>query len=330
YHQAKVEIGGSLRRHRWNDGNRNVAIGCFGDVYVGWRDRLRCDVTQFRIGGDDGPVDLVVQEAEQNVGLANGRGQSAMRNDPAVVGKNLDAAKCAQALQCALCNRLRDKDARFGTHLSHRTMPATPSTAHCAPSGILVVASSTPSTIGMPRSRASEARCDVEPPSSATTPETRGKIGLRAGPATRVTRTSPGATRDSSHSQFTTTARPEPQPMPAGWPFSPGCRSQISSGTIAGSICSSRDCRSLKPFSSIAHSISTGLPARASHLRSRRPRGTASPGDRHGSLTRSFGTSSGAETPCAQVSRWPLRPASPARTRPVFLPTLRPGTTPPS
>ena len=84
------------------------------------------------------------------------------------------------------------------------------------------------------------------------------------GPATLVTRTSPGATRANSHSQLTTTARPEPQPMPAGWPFSPGCRSQISSGTIGASTCSGRDCSSLKPLSSIAHSISTGPPASCS------------------------------------------------------------------
>ena len=130
---------------------------------------------------------------------------------------------------------------------SHRTMPATPSTATCAPSGMRRVASSTPSTIGMPRSRASEARCEVEPPSSATTPATRGRMWLSAGPATRVTSTSPGATRVSSHSQFTTTARPEPQPMPAGWPLRPGCCSQISSGTCAGATCSGRACSSLKP-----------------------------------------------------------------------------------
>src|ERR1019366_9557672 len=61
-------------------------------------------------------------------------------------------------------------------------MPATPSTATCAPSGILSVASRTPSTIGIPRSRASDARCEVEPPSSATTPATRGRIWLSAGP----------------------------------------------------------------------------------------------------------------------------------------------------
>ena len=68
-------------------------------------------------------------------------------------------------------------------------MPATPSTATCAPSGIFRVASSTPSTIGMPRSRASEARCEVEPPRSATTPATRGRMWLSAGLATLVTRT---------------------------------------------------------------------------------------------------------------------------------------------
>ena len=79
---------------------------------------------------------------------------------------------------------------------THRTTPATPSTATCEPSGMRRVASSTPSTIGMPRSRASEARCEVEPPSSATTPPTRGRMWLSAGPATLVTRMSPGATRD--------------------------------------------------------------------------------------------------------------------------------------
>ena len=74
---------------------------------------MRRNVPQLRIGGDDRPVDLVVQKAEQNVGLANGCDQSAMRNYAAVVGENLDAAKRTQALYCAVGNRLRDKDARF-------------------------------------------------------------------------------------------------------------------------------------------------------------------------------------------------------------------------
>ena len=117
--------------------------------------------------------------------------------------------------------------------------------------------------------------------------------------------------------------------MPAGWPLRPGCCSQISSGTIAGSTCSGRDCSSLKPASSIAHSISTGWPASCSHLRSRRPSVTASPGVRHGSLTRSSGTSCGAETPCSQVSRWPLRPASTVRRKPFLPSTMRSGTTSP-
>jgi len=45
-------------------------------------------------------------------------------------------------------------------------------------------------------------------PGTGWTPATRGSTCPSAGPATRVTSTSPGATRASSHSQFTTTARP--------------------------------------------------------------------------------------------------------------------------
>src|SRR4051812_23113125 len=96
-----------------------------------------------------------------------------------------------------------------------RTTPATPSTATVDPSGMRWVASSTPSTIGMPRSRAREAICEVLPPRSATTPPTLVRMWLSAGPATLVTRISPGDTRDSSHSQLTTQARPVVQPMPA-------------------------------------------------------------------------------------------------------------------
>src|SRR5262249_8079663 len=99
---------------------------------------------------------------------------------------------------------------------SHRTMPATPSTATCEPSGMWRVASSTPSTIGMPRPRAGEARREGEPPNPGTTPPPRGPEGRRAGPAPWATRLSPGATRGSSHPQFTPTARPELQPIPAG------------------------------------------------------------------------------------------------------------------
>src|SRR6516225_958943 len=118
-----------------------------------------------------------------------------------------------------LDGRLRDRlcNEYAWTHQRiQRTTPATPSTATRTPSGIRPVASSTPSTAGMPRSRASDARCEVLPPSSATTPATRGRIWLKDGPATLVTSTSPGATRESSHSQLTTQARPAPRPTPAG------------------------------------------------------------------------------------------------------------------
>ena len=118
--------------------------------------------------------------------------------------------------------------------------------------------------MGVPRSRASDARCEVLPPNSATTPATLGSTALNAGPAADVTRTSPGATLDSSHSQLMTRARPVPQPTPPGWPLRRGCRRQISSGTLASSTCRGRACSNLNPASSMAHSISTGIPINAS------------------------------------------------------------------
>ena len=59
------------RHHR----DRNAARGRLGDVDVGRRDRLRRDMAQLRIGGDHRAVDLVVQQAEQDVALAHGRDQ---------------------------------------------------------------------------------------------------------------------------------------------------------------------------------------------------------------------------------------------------------------
>src|SRR4029077_10000411 len=156
---------------------------------------------QVRIGFDHGAVDRIVEQAEQDIGFAHGFDQRALGDDPARIGKHFYARHRAQALERVLRYRLSDKYAR-AHQASHRTTPATPSTATWAPSGIFRVASSTPSTMGMPRSRASDAKCEVEPPSSATTPATRGRIWLSAGPATRVTKMSPGATRLSSHSQL--------------------------------------------------------------------------------------------------------------------------------
>ena len=94
-------------------------------------------------------------------------------DDPAAVGIDGDLGDGAQPRQRAFGDGLGDEDPDH--HAIHRTMPATPSTATCAPSGIVCVASRTPSTMGMPRSRASDARCEVEPPSSATTPATLGQ-----------------------------------------------------------------------------------------------------------------------------------------------------------
>ena len=143
------------------------------------------DRAQFRIGGQHRAVDLVMQQREQNVAFFTAAISLRLGDDLARSVIDLDGRDRAQPLERARGDRLGDKDARIlAAHRSHRTTPATPSTAHCAPSGIVRVASSTPSTIGMPRSRASEARCEVEPPSSATTPATRGRIWLSAGPAT--------------------------------------------------------------------------------------------------------------------------------------------------
>src|SRR5512147_3103742 len=119
-----------------------------------------------------------MQQAEKDVARPHGGDERLLGDDPAGIRIDLDRRDLAQALDRALGDRLRHEDSwsrRIRAHqLIQRTIPATPSTATCEPSGMRLVASSTPSTIGMPRSRASEARCEVEPPSSATTPATRG------------------------------------------------------------------------------------------------------------------------------------------------------------
>src|SRR5262249_37505214 len=181
--------------------------------------------------------DPVVQERKQNVTFAHSGDERLLGNDAARVRIDLDARDPAQALDRAAGDRLGDEDA-WAHQVLHRTTPATPATATCAPSGERRGASGPPSATGRPGRRASGGRCEVDPPSSATTPATRGSTWLNAGLAMRVTSTSPGATRANSHSQFTTTARPAPQPMPAGCPLRPGCLRQISSGTVIGSTVS--------------------------------------------------------------------------------------------
>src|SRR3989441_2376415 len=65
-----------------------------------------------------------------------------------------------------------------------RTTPATPSTATMEPSGMRRGASRTPRNMGTPPSRAREARCEVLPPGSATTPPACAHTPPRPGPAT--------------------------------------------------------------------------------------------------------------------------------------------------
>src|SRR5690606_10219624 len=128
------------------------------------------------------------------VAVAHALQHLVLGQDGAGILDQRDVGEALQAGERGRADRVRDKDFR-SHHCIHLTTPATPSTATWLPSGIRPVASSTPSTIGMPRSRAREAMCEVEPPSSATTPATRGRMWLSAGPATLVTSTSPGATR---------------------------------------------------------------------------------------------------------------------------------------
>jgi hypothetical protein len=63
-HQAEIEIGGCFRgdRGRHRDGNALLRRRRYVDIRR--RDRLRRDQAQLRIRGDDGAIDLVVEEAE--------------------------------------------------------------------------------------------------------------------------------------------------------------------------------------------------------------------------------------------------------------------------
>ena len=88
-----------------------IPRGRRGDVDVGGGDRLRRDEAQIRIGRDHRTVDLVVQQAEQDIGLAHRRNERALRDD-AARRKDLDARHRAQTLERLLGDRLGHEDAR--------------------------------------------------------------------------------------------------------------------------------------------------------------------------------------------------------------------------
>ena len=71
-HQPEGEIGGRFGRDRRHHGDREAPRGRGGNVDIGRRDRLRGDKAQLRIGGDHVGVDLVVQQAEQDVAFLHG------------------------------------------------------------------------------------------------------------------------------------------------------------------------------------------------------------------------------------------------------------------
>src|SRR3954470_8695989 len=200
--------------------------------------------------------------------------------------------------------------------LCQRAMPRTPSTSISTPSGMRKVASGAPRTMGILRSRASEARCEVLPPSSVTTAAPVGSTWLKPGPATRVTRTSPGATRPSSHSQRTTQARPEARPTPAGWPRTvrPAGAGAGSGSTIcAVSSTSGRAWTSWKPASPRTHSISMGCPKTASARRRRPKSSRASAGSRHAARAGAALRGACAQPGLSACPGWESITASPSR-----------------
>ena len=81
--------------------------------------------------------------------------------------------------------------------------------------------SRTPSTAGMPYSRATMAACDSSPPVSATTAEAEANSGVQAGSVAWQTRTSPGRRRVNSAGPAMTRTGPEMTPGLAATPVMP-------------------------------------------------------------------------------------------------------------
>ena len=73
------------------------------------------------------------------------------------------------------------------------TRPAEPSTVSCWPVSIRCVASATPTTAGMPYSRATTAPCEFDPPISITRPPAVRNSGVQPGSVDGATRISPGS-----------------------------------------------------------------------------------------------------------------------------------------
>jgi hypothetical protein len=136
-----------------------------------------------------------------------------------------------------------------------------------------------------------------------------------------------GATRDSSHSQLTTTARPEPQPMPAGWPLSLGWQPDLVRHQRRLHVQRPR----LQELEAVVverpFDLDRGL-QQSSHLRSMRPSSVAWPGVRHGLLSSSRHRLRRDLAVAAGVAMI-LAAGLMLRTKPWRLSTMRSGTTSP-
>src|SRR5207245_4170183 len=100
---------------------------------------------------------------------------------------------------------------------SSSTTPLVPSTVRRWPVLIAVVAAGTPTTAGIPYSRATIEPCDIMPPISMTTAPAVMKSGVQPGSVEGATRTSPGSRRAPAGSR-TTRAGPEYRPGEAALP----------------------------------------------------------------------------------------------------------------
>src|ERR687890_94726 len=115
------------------------------------------------------------------------------------------------------------------------TVPATPSTVTSSPVTIRSVASGTPTTAGIPYSRATTAPCELAPPISITRPPAVRKSGVHPGSVEGQTRTAPGSNTARPGSS-TTAAVAVTVPADAGVPRSAPLGAAATEAVASGSV----------------------------------------------------------------------------------------------
>src|SRR5207253_9385959 len=115
------------------------------------------------------------------------------------------------------------------------TTPLVPSTVHRCPVTTRLVAAGTPTTAGMPYSRATTAPCEFAPPISMTRPPAVRNSGVHPGSVEGATRISPGS-RWAPTGSRTTRAGPVTRPAEAAVPTSPPSVTAASGVAASGSV----------------------------------------------------------------------------------------------